>query len=477
MFNQTNLVNDFTTTNLVQLFKCNYMRFSHTIIGISLFIVAVFASCATQQQQKNEQPAPAWVQQKPIVPGHYVGIGSIEKVGLPTDYIPKAQNRALNDMASSISSMVSSSSVLFKIENQYGATEGYSQHINVETNEYIEGFEPTEAYETADRYWVMYTIDKNTYQQKKQERKAKAIQAATDKYNETFKLEQTSDVISALKGYIQALTMLKNHLGESNMTSIDGQEIELGGFLLSKIEKLRSQITIQASEEDIVTKRHEISNIAPTFTVYFENMPLAGAPLKFRYSGGYLVRDKAVANGQGVVQVQISNSAASTTQNYLVASLNWEEIVKIATTDQAMRRLLEPISMPEKTIAITTTAPTVGLRMQPNELVTNAEMHQRFEEIVNKSALTLEPNANKADYVVEIDFKVEPGESAGGLTSYYCSGAHKISDNSGKVIKQATGQKTRGVSENAETAKRQSVNNYINSLFQLQIPSLLNAVD
>lgn len=456
-------------------FNCIKMKTLRNIILATLLIFTVLSSCVTQKP--IEEPAPQWVQQKPIMPGYYVGVGTFEKIGLPTDYIPKAQNRALNDMASSISSMVSSSSVLFKIENQYGGTDGYSQHIEVETEEYLEGFTPHASYETANRYWVIYTIDRETYQQKKQERKAKAIQAAVDKYNETLKYEQNNDVISALKGYIQALTMLKNHLGESNMASINNENVELGGYLLAKIETLRGQINIRPQQDNINTKRHEIINLKFGFTVFFKDKPLAGAPVNLKYSGGYLIHDKGVTNNQGEIEVNISNSAASTTRNYLVATLNWEEIVKIATTNQAMRRLLEPISMPKSSISITTTPPTVALCIQQNQLVSIAEMNQRFEEIVNKSTLTIETDSNKADFIVEVNFKLEPGQSAGGLTSYYCIGSHKVSDNLGNTIKQAIGQKIRGVSENPEIAKTQAVNNYLNTLFQLQIPSLLNAVD
>lgn len=145
------------------------MRKSVSIILLfGLTILFVLNSCGTSKKVVKEIPeAPAWVKQKPIVPGHYVGVGTVMKIGIVTEYSAKARNRALNDLASGISSTVSSTSVLHKIENSYGGTEAFNQQIKVETNEYLEGFEPADIYETDDRYWVYYSIDKQTYQRKK----------------------------------------------------------------------------------------------------------------------------------------------------------------------------------------------------------------------------------------------------------------------------------------------------------------------
>lgn len=447
------------------------------LLIIILLSLTTQISCVTQKTQKQEDPGPDWVQQRPIIPGYYIGIGTVPKIGLPTDYVPKARNQALNDMAGGISSMVSSTSVLFKIENQYGGTEGYSQHISVETNEYMEGFEPYAAYETESRYWVMYQVSRDVYEQKKLERKTKAIQSAVDLQTGAFQHEQNDDVLAAIKGYIQALTLLKNHLGESNNTIINGKDVELGGYLLSKIESLRSNIIIEAKESAMVVKRQEISKHPVFYTIKFNNEPLFGAPIKLRYSGGYLVRDKLTSDNQGQIQVQISTTAATTTQNYLVATLDWKEIVQNTTTDLAMRRLLEPISMPEKSISIVTTSPTIAFRFKNNNLVSADEMEQRFLGIVQKYTLVLAEEPAKADFIIDVRFETEQGESAAGLTSVFCFGTQKISYSDGKLIKQSSGQKTRGVADTKELAEKQAVNNYLTDLFVRYIPALLNEVD
>ncbi|MDA3867398.1 MAG: LPP20 family lipoprotein, partial [Salinivirgaceae bacterium] len=429
---------------------------------ISVILFSFAQSCSSTKKAAEENPAPAWVKQRPLAPDHYIGIGTVRKIGLTTDFTDEARERALNDMASSISSMVSSSSVLFKIENQYGGTEGYTQNITVETNEYLEGFEPYDAYETEDRYWVYYRISKAHYQKVKKERKDKAVNTALTKQHEAAKQEQQQNVLGALKTYIQALTAMKQYLGESNMTSINGEQIELGSYLLSKIENLRAAIHIDADHSEIKAKRHQISNYPIRLVVTYNDRILGGAPLFVKYSGSYLTNNKYISDRSGEVKIRIESSSSATQDNTLTARFFWENIVENATTDLAMRRLLSPISMPKETVKVITTNPTVAYKLEKS--VSNyekaGELEGKFTTLAHQHYLDAVGDEKNADFVVETSYSLTNGESSGGLTAVYCEGIHKLASADGKIIKQITTQKVRGVGSRFPLAKTKALDEF-----------------
>ncbi|MFO7864881.1 MAG: LPP20 family lipoprotein [Salinivirgaceae bacterium] len=446
---------------------------------ISIMIFSLAQACTSAKKAAEENPAPAWVKQKPLAPDYYIGIGTVRKIGLSTDYTDQARERALNDMAGSISSMVSSSSVLFKIENQYGGTEGYTQNISVETDEYLEGFEPYDAYETEDRYWVYYRISKAHYQKVKKERKEKAVNTALTKQHEAAKQEQQQNVLGALKTYIQALSAIKRYLGESNMTEINGEQVELGSYLLGKIESLRAAIRIEADRKLIEAKRHQIGNYPIRLLVTYNEQILGGAPLFVKYSGSYLTNNKFISDRSGEVIIRIESSTPATQEHTLTARFYWENIVENATTDLAMRRLLSPISMPKEIVKVITTNPTVAYKL--DESISNyekaGELSGKFATLAQQHYLNAVRNEKSADFIVETSYSLTSGESSGGLTGVYCEGIHKLAFANGKIIKQITTQKVRGVSNSSSLAKSKALEEFFSEAFRRHIPSLLDELE
>src|SRR6056297_2528084 len=119
--------------------------------------------CAASKKAEDVNPAPGWVKNRPVVEGHYIGIGSARKVGMKHEYVAEARRNALQDMASQISSRVSATSVLHTIEDAYGVSESFSERIEIESDSYLEGFEPVGYYESADQFWVYYRISQEEY--------------------------------------------------------------------------------------------------------------------------------------------------------------------------------------------------------------------------------------------------------------------------------------------------------------------------
>ena len=90
-----------------------------------------FLGCASSKKAEDVEPAPRWVNNRPVMEGYYIGIGSARKVGMKQEYVAEARQNALQDMASQISARVSATSVLHTIENEYGVSESYSERVEI----------------------------------------------------------------------------------------------------------------------------------------------------------------------------------------------------------------------------------------------------------------------------------------------------------------------------------------------------------
>ena len=170
---------------------------------------------------------------------YYTGVSSSKKKGfMPSDYQANAQQKALGDLASSISVNIESTSVLSIIEMDYNINENFSSEITASTNQQLEGYELVDTWEDDDYYWVYYKLSKSKYQAQKIAQKEQAVLDAKNKYYQARELLGRQLHYNALQFYVEALTALKPYLGESTLTIIDGEEKDLGNEILVQLRSL-----------------------------------------------------------------------------------------------------------------------------------------------------------------------------------------------------------------------------------------------
>lgn len=93
----------------------------------------------------------------------------------PADYMANAQQQALGDLASNISTNIESSSVLSVIETKYHIGENYSKEITASTSHQLEGYELVETWEDENFYWAYYRLSKSHYAKIREEKKYKVL--------------------------------------------------------------------------------------------------------------------------------------------------------------------------------------------------------------------------------------------------------------------------------------------------------------
>ncbi|GEM_PF-3189674 len=154
---------------------------------------------------------PSWVERFPHDPDQYIGIGSADKRAHPGDYRDLARASALAQISREISVQVVAGNTATRTEDAGGQSETYADRITTTTRNALAGYRLEGVYETADRFWAYYALDKDTWEKALEERErrvaswldaeaaaldadlgARRIQGATDRYARIRKMYDSS---------------------------------------------------------------------------------------------------------------------------------------------------------------------------------------------------------------------------------------------------------------------------------------------
>jgi len=430
-----------------------------------IFILFLMASCAAKKEAAEFKLQPEWMKQKPIIQGYYIGIGSAKKVGTTAEYIAKARQDALADLAGEVSATISSTSVLHTIETEYGHSETFDQKIETTTDDYLEGFEPAEAYETPDSYWIYFRISRETYHEMKEKKKMEATEAALAKYISGKNEQAQNHPVEALSFYLQGLQALVSYLDEETPVDFKGNEIDIGNELYSSINKVISALTIQPESPTITVKRGESVNPPLRFKALFNGLPVQGIPVELGFTGGYLKKDHEISDQNGFINLYSDPIFSLNRTEQMHATINLKDIALKAVDDLFIRGLISKKYIDPAITIVSIIQPALAIKIdkQSSMLYDGENIVRVFTEVVLSSGYLIQPE-NSADFIFRIKYSFRNGQSSGGLTSVYLDGEINIYDKNSKLIWAKKTEEIRGVSTDLNTAKTKAFDEFLLSL-------------
>jgi hypothetical protein len=430
-----------------------------------LMIPVVLASCAAKKQAAELELQPEWMKQKPIVHGYYIGIGSAKKVGTSASYIAEARKDALADLAGEVSATISSTSVLHTIETEYGHSETFDQTIRTSVDDYLEGFEPAEAFETADSYWVYFRIAIETYHAMKARKKNEAIDAAMAKYISGISEKEGSHPAEALTFFLQGLQMLKPYLDEETSAEYKGNKIDLGNNLYGEVSSIISDLAIESGVPEITVKRGTTITPALRFKVLYSSKPVQGVPVEFSYTGGYLKTDRGNSGPAGIIELNSEAIYSRNAAEQIQASVNLRDIALKAVDDLFIRGLMAKKSIPPAIIIIRIIQPALALKIDPISCSSDDcdKIVRIFEEAALSSGYQI-VSEKSADYIFGLKFGFKPGQSSGGLTSVYLNFELTVTDRNANPVWSKKPEEIKGVSTDGNGARIKAFDEFLSSL-------------
>jgi len=437
----------------------------------SVVILSIlFSGCGVSSKIPVE-PMPSWLQNRPSSSIYFIGIGGVKKNGTPDYYMKASREDALADMASSISTSISSVSVVSRIDNSSGYAESFSENVKAQAAEIFQDAELVEQYQTETDYFSYYRILKSDYYRIKRERKEKAVAVALQKYTSGLEQENNNNTVQAITFYAQGLTSLRNYLDQVSMVEVNGDSIDLANEFFVRITKLGTDIVVVHPMRSLLVKQGQgIGTSELTFTVKSSTGKLlTGVPVKFIYSGGYLPKDKDVSDVNANVKTSIEKVLSNSSKETVRVVPDVELIIRNATSDLFIRGMFNHVKANDKTLRINIQKPLVYIKYSGNG------MSDRLIDMVlaelQQNQFMISQDINDTDYIVELDVEIICDKIEYGFDGILnvSSNVRVFENNPEKVFSLKYNQKA--VSEND---CKQKLDNKLNTVFKLiALPAIM----
>lgn len=311
------------------------------LLSFSLFL----SSCSSKKKQAEllEMSKPIWLKERPIHPNYWYGIGITPKVGAPMFYEEKAKERALSDLSKQISTQISSESNFYKVEDTNGIREYIQSRIKATSSEFLEGYEYLDKWQDTKNYYAYYRLSKQEFYTRKAQRKADAISNATLKFQQAMEKEKMNEHIPAIELYAACMDVLSGYMNEEAAATIDGEKTDLIAESKDRIVKLIQAFTIKGDNDQIVTVSGQaVKEGQVRFSISdSESNGIANVPVRFHYSGGYLMNELAKSSDTGQVPSPAFKKSAIKTEELLTAEVDLINLGRQVTKNLYVRKIIE----------------------------------------------------------------------------------------------------------------------------------------
>lgn len=316
------------------------------ILASILITIAGFLflnSCTSTSGTKKGLPEkPSWMDTRPVSSMYYYGIGSALKKGSADRYRNQARENALSEMAGQINTQISSTMELYKVEDRFGVREMLQNRIRTESKEFLEGYEYMDQWEDETRYYTIYRLSKTVFEQNKEKRKKMAADGAYLKYQQAINHLHGRNYLMAYSFFVQTLEGIKDYLGEGVVVETpQGYHIDLGNGSLTYLDDILKELRIKSNQNNIIITGEEPENNIIFTVTDKQNHPVSDVPVKFNYSGGYLLIDTSKSNEEGQVVFPEFKAPVHSARETLTAVIDVQAIARNVTFDIDIRRMLE----------------------------------------------------------------------------------------------------------------------------------------
>lgn len=336
------MLNTLPQTSLITSLKTNSIKMKLIAI-LSFTLIFTLTSCSSKKKQAEliEMTKPDWLKDRPVSSSYFYGIGTTPKVGSLMFYEEKARESALSDLAKQINTRIKSESNMYRMEDNKGVYEYIQSRIKATSTEFLEGYEYIDKWEDLNNYYAFYRLSKSEFYARKEKRKQDALQLSLLKIKQAADAEENNEIIVAIELYATAIDAISGYLNEE--TTVDTSNGKLDLFEESKegLNNLINGLKVDFNKENIIAKHTErIRGGAAILKVTHNDNAAQNIPVRFNYSGSFLVTDKFKTDENGITaspEFTFSNNAQET----LKTTIDLVTLGRQVTRNLIVRQLIE----------------------------------------------------------------------------------------------------------------------------------------
>lgn len=371
---------------------------------------------------------PEWVTQRPISQKEYIGIGIAPLSG--DDYIKVATQNALSDIATQVATKVENESFLHTVDVDGKSRQLFEEKIVNNMAAWIEGAELVDSYQSSDKYYVYYKLDKEVHKKNSDARRREAINRGVDYLKKGRSAEEQMNLTQAVQLYGKGLEAVEPWVFMNLSTTLDGRSIDVPAELYNAYINVFGGMALTTNTVNIEGEAFKPVKIPLSACLSKNGVVLPNVKLKASF-----------VRGSGEITPSIETDYNGTAEFYVTNITSKDKIqeIRIAIDDsfiaglpKSYRELLQSQTWPaaKVTVALAKSAVTAYLYMNDQN---DLEGFDRYiSNILANNYFTLTDDPDAAECFIDISTTLELGETVKGkynLNACYCSLIMKIYNN------------------------------------------------
>jgi hypothetical protein len=453
---------------------------------VILYLLVFLAACSPKSRQVQApvpEPRPAWVQQRPVQPGYYLGIGVARKINGGFEHMEQAKKNAFNDLVSQIQVTVQANSIQSQLERNRVFTDEFRSFTRLSSNVAIEDYELVDSWQNEQEYWIYYRLSINDFQRQRERRMQKAMAQSLDAYERAGEAARSGDLLSAYDFYFRALDAIKAHVGDPLTYEADGRQRFLGNDLIEAINKLSRDIAIRVNVQSIKGKLGQPVNQEILITVAHprENgEPVTNFPLNIRFlqGAGTIIGNRST-DLAGVCRIRIANITARDALQEIVIEPDLASLSTNNKEREAWLRVIDAQSMPRGRLIVEVTPPVIQLMSKEAAFgkARNTEQLQGVARMrLQRDGIRFNDRSEGIDYRIMIESDVKRGPVNSGMHTALLDMRVVLVDATGQEKYSQTLTGIRGVQLDDERAAEAAYRRAAEDLELTVIPRIINII-
>ena len=425
---------------------------------------------------------PNWVEKRPNTPAYYHGIGVVPKNGVPQEYLQRAKDAALNDIAQQIVVSIDASQISKLSEKLDEFKVEYQSAVQTSTKADLEGVEPVDTWEGNDQYWVYYRLDIAEYKRRQVEKLRKATALALDFFTKAKNFEKANNIGDALQSYIQALAAVEKFLGETLEVQFNAAKIFLGNEIFTSLQSILNQIELKANNAKVDAQvgkplRQPLEVMVTNLTTA---SPIQNFPVKYTFirgSGDMIPTSRTDKNG--VASTQIAKVIATDKLQLIKAEADPVALLG-QSSSPVLEMLVKGLTLPSTRFTMNVVSLSIVFETE-EMLLGNKLVIPRIEPMLKNTLSTqgfsFVDDAAKANIMITVKSNGRDGGEYSGMYTVYVDANISVVDlNSGEEVYKTSFNNVKGISINYDKAGMKAYDEIGISLQKTVIPKILEQI-
>lgn len=371
----------------------------------SVASTAVKANKRLKGERVSTGKKPRWVQEYPVEPGYYTGIGE-------GDTLQTAQDRAIAMIASQIHVKIKSENVSVLSEKNGIKDDAFSEVIQLSLMKELEDLEFMGAYCSSQQvYSTYYRLDRERYWKKQAERQRGAVRQAEELY---WEAQDQKEATRVLKYLLLAYQKIVPYRGEGLMVMVDGKERFLQTLLFTELQDCLSSITIEPVRLPSTVSVLAGSMQEIELKILYAGNPVCYFPLEIGQKSETLeMALQGTTDDKGNVLFLVDPGKQSGKKAFTVCP-NLISLLRDSAEEETSFLIssLSSLTLPEYKVNLELTAPSICLRMKlsasEEDLVAEKRLSAGIKQVFEKKIGAMFTNStSSADHLLSFDFDIQ----------------------------------------------------------------------